>query len=122
MVVMFLHQMVESDASKQEVPQLVDWLVSRWAHGRHRGCSTRFEFPLPQPSTETISAPAKRRCSPVGNPHRAPSPARRTPPHPHLVPPPPPPQALPKVGENDYYSRFTYRPANREFQPDRVPV
>jgi hypothetical protein len=33
-----------------------------------------------------------------------------------------PPKALPKVGDNDYYSRFTYRPASREFAPDRVPV
>lgn len=31
-------------------------------------------------------------------------------------------QALPRVGDNDYYSRFTYRPASREFSPDRVPV
>lgn len=31
-------------------------------------------------------------------------------------------QALPKVGPDDYYSRFTYRPASREFAPDRVPV
>ncbi|GBF96099.1 hypothetical protein Rsub_08975 [Raphidocelis subcapitata] len=31
-------------------------------------------------------------------------------------------QALTKVGEHDYFSRFTYRPAPREFVPDRVPV
>lgn len=31
-------------------------------------------------------------------------------------------QAVPQVGADDYYSRFTYRPANREFTPDRVPV
>lgn len=31
-------------------------------------------------------------------------------------------QALPRVTPEDYYSRFTYKPAGREFVPDRVPV
>ncbi|KAI8472588.1 MAG: bah-phd domain-containing protein [Monoraphidium minutum] len=31
-------------------------------------------------------------------------------------------QGLAKVGDDDYFSRFSYRPASREFAPDRVPV
>lgn len=26
------------------------------------------------------------------------------------------------MGDNDYFSRFLYRPSKREFEPDRVPV
>eukprot|EP00877_Chromochloris_zofingiensis_P003074 jgi/Chrzof1/12768/Cz07g06240.t1 len=31
-------------------------------------------------------------------------------------------QELPTVGEHDYFARFTYKPAKKEFEPDRVPV
>ena len=31
-------------------------------------------------------------------------------------------QALPSIGPDDFFSRFTYRPGANEFAPDRVPV
>jgi len=31
-------------------------------------------------------------------------------------------QELDPVGDHDYFTRFTYKPARKEFEPDRVPV
>lgn len=31
-------------------------------------------------------------------------------------------ESLPNVSDHDYFTRFHYKPAKREFEPDRVPV
>uniref|UniRef100_A0A7S3QRP8 PHD-type domain-containing protein n=1 Tax=Dunaliella tertiolecta TaxID=3047 RepID=A0A7S3QRP8_DUNTE len=31
-------------------------------------------------------------------------------------------ESLQRISDNDYFARFSYKPASKEFEPDRVPV